>query len=235
MVLMNEFIFNGQKSSDYGIYISGSGTFDFPERDIEKVSVEGRNGDLIIDNGRFKNISLTYPAFIRQNFKKNVDGARMWLLADSGYHKLEDTYHPEIFRMARFSSPTNFTTRFLNLSGECELVFDCKPQRFLKSGNVPIESTGKITLINPTIYEALPIIRVYGSSGTLMVGNNIIQLPKINEYMDIDSEIQNAYKGTVNCNSDMIGDFPSLKAGETGISFEGNIDRIQIVPRWWFA
>ena len=190
---------------------------------------------MIIDNGRFKNIALTYPAFIRQNFKKNIDGARMWLLADSSYHKLEDTYHPEIFRMARFSSPTNFTTRFLNLSGECELVFDCKPQRFLKSGNVPIESTGKITLINPTIYEALPLIRVYGSSGTLMVGNNIIQLSKINEYMDIDSEIQNAYKGTINCNSDMIGDFPSLKAGETGISFEGNINRIQIIPRWWFA
>ena len=233
--MMNEFIFNGQRSSSYGIYISGNGTYNFPERDVEKITVQGKNGDLIIDNGRFKNTTLTYLAFIRRNFKENVDAARMWLLADSAYHKLEDTYHPEIFRMARFASPTNFTMRFLNLSGECELVFDCKPQRFLKSGTVPVESTGAITLMNPTVHEALPIIRVYGSSGTLIVGNNVVQLLNIDEYVDIDSEIQNTYKGINNCNSNMIGDFPTLQAGETGIRFEGNITKIQITPRWWFA
>lgn len=232
---MNNFIFNNEKSSDYGIYISGGGTFNFPERDVGKVSVEGRNGDLIIDNGRFKNIAITYPAFIRSKFKKNIDVARMWLLKDSGYHRLEDTYHPEIFRMARFVSPTNFTTRFLNLSGECDLVFDCKPQRFLKIGETPIETTEKIIMKNPTPYEALPVIRVYGTSGTLMVGNKIIKLTGIEEYVDIDSEIQSAHKGTNNCNSKMIGDFPVLCVGETGIKFEGDIDKIQVIPRWWFA
>lgn len=235
MGLVNSFIFNNEKSKDYGIYISGGGTFNFPERDIDKVSVEGHNGDLIIDNGRFKNITITYPAFIRKKFKMNVDGVRMWLLKDSGYHRLEDTYHPEIFRMARFSSPTNFTTRFLNLSGECDLVFDCKPQRFLKTGEIPIESTGEIVLKNPTPYESLPVIRVYGTSGTLLVGNKIIKLTDIEGYIDIDSEIQSAHKGTNNCNSKMIGDFPTLHEGEIGINFEGNINKIQVIPRWWFA
>lgn len=233
---MNSFIFNGKKSSEFGIYISGSGTYKFPERDVQKIEVPGRNGDLIIDNGRFKNITLNYPAFVRQNFKKNTDAARMWLLQDSAYHRLEDSYHPEQFRLARFVGPIDWSMRFMNLSGECELMFDCKPQRFLKSGEVPIRATSDIKLMNPTVFEAKPLIRVYGENGTLIVGNNIVRILKIDEYVDIDSDVENAFKGTVNCNANIrLEDFPSLCSGETGIKIEGNITSIEITPRWWLA
>lgn len=233
---MNTFIFAGKKSSDFGIYISGNGTYSFPERDVSKIEVPGRNGDLIIDNGRFKNVPLKYPAFVRQNFKKNTDAARMWLLQDSMYHRLEDSYHPEQFRLARFTGPMDWSMRFLNLSGECELIFDCKPQRFLKSGEMPIRATSSVTLINPTVFEANPLIRVYGESGTLMIGNSVVQISSIDEYVDIDCDTQNAFKGTVNCNGNIrLGDFPTLGAGKTGVSFEGNITQIEIIPRWWFA
>lgn len=234
--MINTFVFNGKKGSDFGIYISGSGTYNFPERDITKYEVPGRNGDLIVDNGRFKNIALKYPAFIKQNFKENTDGARMWLLQSSAYHRLEDTYHPDVFRLARFVGPLDWSTRFLNRSGECDLIFDCKPQRFLKSGEIPIISDVEVSVFNPTPFEANPLIRVYGTSGTLTVGNNIVQIQSINEYIDIDSDLQNAYKGVNNCNADIVLDtFPALPQGETGISFNGDITKIEIMPRWWLA
>ena len=55
---MKSFTFAGRSSKDFGIYLSGSGVFNAPERDVETISIPGRSGDLILDNGRFKNISV---------------------------------------------------------------------------------------------------------------------------------------------------------------------------------
>lgn len=231
--MMNYFIYAGKSSREYGIYISGEQTFSAPERDIKKIEIPGRNGELTIDNGRFKNIDVTYPAFIRTDFKLCAEAARVWLLAKTGYHRLEDTYDPDMFRMARFSGPLDFDVRFLNKSAEMNLVFDCMPQRFLKSGEKKIRMNQPNTLINPYPFPALPMIRVYGTSGHLMVGNTIIQIKEIQEYIDIDSETQNAYKGGENCNAKIYSpEFPILE-GKTGIRWEGNIDYVEITPRWW--
>lgn len=54
-------IFGGECSKDFGLYISGSGAFNAPERDIETVEVPGRNGSLIIDNGRYKKRNAVIP------------------------------------------------------------------------------------------------------------------------------------------------------------------------------
>lgn len=231
--MLNFFEYAGKRSNNFGLYISGGGTYGAPQRDIETVSIPGRNGDLIIDNGRFNNITVTYSAYIRRDFRKLADAARAWLLSQAGYARLEDTYNPGYYRLGIFTGPLDFATRFLNLGGECDLSFNCKPQRFLKSGEAAIEATGPLQLHNPTLYPALPLIRVYGASGTLTVGNDIMQISEIDEYIDIDSDTQNAYKGVTNCNPDISGAFGTLPAGQTGISFSGDITKIEIKPRWW--
>lgn len=234
--MMNFFEYGGKRSCDFGIYISGSGTFNFPERDCEMIEVPGRSGDLIIDNGRFKNIMVTYPAYVRTKFKEYTDVARMWLMQNTSYQRLEDSYNPEMYRMARFAGPMDFDMRALNHSGEFEMVFDCKPQRFLKSGEYAISATTTLTLYNPTLFEALPLIRVYGTDGSLYVGNNVIQITSIDGYVDIDSDTQNAYKGSTNCNGNIVlEDFPVLGAGQTTITVEGNITSFEVIPRWWTA
>lgn len=230
----HKLLYGEHTSSEFGIYISGSGTFNAPERDVQTISVPGRDGDLVIDNGRFKNITVSYPAFIREMFKINVAGARRWLATSAGYRRLEDSYHPEFYRMARFIGPLDFDTRFLNKSGECKLSFDCKPQRFLKQGEFKISIEGETKLYNPTGMEALPQIRVFGTgAGELVVGNTIMQIKRIEEYLDIDCDTQNAYKMNENCNNYISQVFPVLEEGETGISFSGGIDKIEIIPRWW--
>ena len=85
-------IYNGKSSREFGLYVSGSGTFNAPQRDIETIEIPGRNGTLTIDKKRFKNISIPYPAFIREKFRAYTDAAREWLLADAGYRRLEDSY-----------------------------------------------------------------------------------------------------------------------------------------------
>ena len=136
--------------------------------------------------------------------------------------------------MARFSGPMDFDTRAWNRSAEFELLFDCKPQRFYKYGETPVIFDGPGNLYNDTPYDALPMIRVYGVSGSLYVGNIIVKLKSIDGYVDIDCDSQNAFKGTKNCNGEIEAPgFPYLPEGKTGVTFEGSIDRVEIMPRWW--
>lgn len=132
--MRNWFTYGGKSSKDFGVYISGSGTFNAPERDQSSVSVVGRNGDLTIDNGRYKNTVLTYPAFIYDNFDANVSAFRNFLLKATSYKRLEDTYHPEEYRLAKYSDGFEADVVATLRGGEFNLLFDCCPQRFLKDG-----------------------------------------------------------------------------------------------------
>lgn len=230
---MHKLTYDGIDSLRYGIYISGSGTFNAPELDIEEITIPGRSGTLTRDNKRMKNILITYPCFIKDDFIKNTQKAREWLLNSTGYRRLEDTYHPEHFRMARFKGPIDFNVRALNLSGEFSLVFDCMPQKFLKSGEIDIQISEATTIVNPTLKEAAPLIRVYGTSGSIIVNDITMNISEIDEYVDLDCDIQDAYKNGENRNSTVSQQYPTLHPGANRISFEGNITQIVIRPRWW--
>ena len=148
--MMHSLIFGGVDSAFFNVYISGGGTFSAPQRDVEVVSIPGRNGDLIIDNGRWRNIEVRYPAFIPSGFKSNIDAFRAAICRKTGYQRLEDTYHPDEYRMAMLSAGVDPSTKYMNQSASMDLVFNCKPQRFLKIGDEPIQiltpfvSTGSI-------------------------------------------------------------------------------------------
>lgn len=231
--MVGKITYDGVESSTYGLYITGSGTFNAPERDIEEVAIPGRNGTLTRDNKRFKNIPVTYPCFIKSDFLKNANGLRAWLLKAVGYRRLEDTYHAEYYRMARFKGPINFDVRALNKSGEVSLTFDCMPQRFLKSGEVDIEVKESMTVVNPTMYESAPLIRVYGTGGILTINDTTINISEIDEYVDLDCDIQDAYKGSVNKNDTVSQVFPTLHSGANNIAFSDGITSVIVRPRWW--
>ena len=124
----------------------------------------------------------------------------------------------------------------LNRTAKFDVEFNCKPQRFLKSGDMLRKVASGTTIINPTMYDALPLIRVYGS-GTLTIGREkIVIASNSNDYVDIDSDIMDCYCGTTNCNSYVTMsayDYPKFAAADkTEISFDG-IAKVMIKPRFW--
>lgn len=235
MGVSNYFKFNNKSSKDFGILIEETGTFQAAERDYETCVVPGRNGELTLDNGRYKNVNLTYQCGIGHSFETNMDDFFRWLMSQIGYKRLEDTYQPDFYRMARVKSAPDPKLFPRYQGGTFNVVFDCKPQRFLKAGEISQTfTTGSGTIVNPTLYDALPLIRAYGT-GTLAIGSTTITINSANSYTDIDCEIQDAYKGTTNCNGNITlnsGSFPKLSPGSNGIQLTG-ITRIELTPRWW--
>ena len=233
---MHSFTFNGINSRDYcELFVSGGGTFNAPERDIESVSVPGRNGELTVDNGRYKNISVEYPAWIAHDFARNAAKARAWLTSQKGYKRLEDDYAPQEYRMARFVNGLEFSTIAGHVAGATTIKFDCMPQRFLKSGEETVLfSLPSGVIINPTMFDSEPIITVSGSgSGSLTINGSAITLSDIVDYVVLNSEIKRAYKDLTPKDDTMVGTFPIFIPGENTISFSGNITGLSVVPRWW--
>ena len=228
------FVFNGKPSSDFKVGIKGTGVFDAPRRVTESVYIEGRNGALTIDKGYYENISVEYPCYIVENFKSNIEAFRDFIMSNTGYCRLEDNINPDEYRMGRVSKGLNIDVKGIARAGEFNITFDCKPQRYLKSGEIPVTFTSNGRLKNPTNQVALPLIRIYGT-GALGVGNTSITVTSVDEYVDIDCEIMDAYKGAVNCNQNIVvanHKFPTLE-GETGITISGGISKVEITPRWW--
>lgn len=235
--MRNYLTYDGADSRDYGVYISGQGVFNSPSRAYEFLDVAGRNGSLIGFEKRLENIEVTYPAFIYANFKKAVAGWRNFLLSRNGYCRLIDSYNPSEYRLAAYVGGLEVEPTSKNDAGQFDITFNCKPQRYLLSGEETRVFTADGTVFNPSHFPSAPFLRVYGS-GVLGIGGETITIADADEYTDIDCEIMEAYKGTQSKNYLITNsgiDFPKLYSGENGISLGNGITRVEIVPRWFIV
>lgn len=166
MAIKNSLMFGGISSADYGIFISGEGAFNSPSRAVEMIDVPGRNGAIAIDQGRYENISVKYPVFVpasnRKEFRSKLSAFVNAIASQRGYQRLSDTYHPDEYRMALFVEQIEVEPVHYNTAGGFDLVFNCKPQRYLLSGEEEVTASSGDTLINPTLHEASPLLAVKG-------------------------------------------------------------------------
>ena len=168
--------FDGESSADYGVYITGQAVFNAPEREVEMITIPGRNGTFALDKGRFGNVTVTYPAGIfadtDEDFSEAISDFRNWLCSRQGYVRLEDDYNPNEYRLAVYKSGLEVELAQLK-AGEFNIVFECKPQRFLKSGETAIDVDSGDTLTNPTLFEASPLLIAEGTGKITVNGTDI--------------------------------------------------------------
>lgn len=252
--MRNYFTLDGVDSRDFGVYISGQGTFGAPRKAYTYHSVPGRSGDLIGSEKRFENLELHYPAFIYANFRQNISDLRNFLLSREGYVRLEDTYNPDEFRLASYTGEFAPDVTKRNDAGSFDLVFNCMPQRWLKSGETAITGS-PANIQNNTQFPARPLIRVYGY-GFLNVNGIEVSISdyltaESVSFIDLDCETMQAFNGTKLLNSyvsvyrplndgygtrDYAVDYPVLSPGANTIfkeSYATYISSWEVTPRWW--
>lgn len=134
--------------STYGIIIDGASSWPKPERDVEYIHVPGRSGDILMDNGCWQNVEISYNLCIKDNWKTKFEDFAAWLCSHNGYFRLEDLdRHPGVYRMASFSGPLDPELWFTTDTGVFTITFNCKPQQWLLDGETKILSpyTGMIS------------------------------------------------------------------------------------------
>lgn len=234
--MLNEnFYLGGNSALAYGIHLQRPIQFTGAVPVVEKVHVDGRNGDLTIDTGAYENRQGTADCFcLQHDVETAVRMATTLLMGSKGYRKLECTNDPRHYWMARVSNGPQIEDR-LRMLNPFTIEFDCMPQRFVKSGEVPVSVPSGGSLYNHTAFPALPLINLTGTgAGRLQVGEYIVDVLTLDGQITLDSDTQNAYSGTLNKNMDIsTDDFPRLLAGENVVSYTGGITGVEITPRWW--
>ena len=197
MGLLNYLTFDGFDSRDFGVFISGEGAFDAPARRGEMISIPGKNGSLFMDEGVFENIEVEYPAFIGTGyehiFRQKLGDLRSALTSRDNYKRLTDTYHPDEFRLGVYRSGLEVDPSVITRAGSFTMKFDCKPQRFLLSGEDPIVLTSGALITNPTLFYAKPLLKVIGN-GTVRIEPYEFIVSGNDGEIWIDSEIMESYK-----------------------------------------
>ena len=235
---LNYFTFGDfQSLRDCNLYIEKRPSRQKPVRDVTEHEVPGRDGVVLVDNGRWKNIILRYQVGCG-DIDANIDKINQ-MLCQTGVQILEDTYDADVYYKAVCINATEFQEDLLNF-GRATIEFNCEPYRYLNEGKVQTVINNGAKLINPTGFEALPHIEIYASSGatcTLHFGskNYTIKMPSNTNWLNIDSETMECYWGTTKYNDAVQFDiFPVLNPGETTVQFSTSSGKINvyITPRW---
>lgn len=225
MVRRPYFIFKDINCNDLGIYVSQMPPEQYPEDEVEFVEVPGRDGYLTINKGRKLPITKTIKATLLK--KENREAVKRWL---RGEGKLILSTEPDVYFKARIAEPVEFVGTIFG-GRKFEVEFLCQPWAYLHTGDKVITIIEKDTIIKNPEDTSKPLITIYGSGQVdLIINNKIHKFDNIDEYVIVDSELMETYKETSLVK--YYGDFPELTPGENIISWDGNITKIEITPRW---
>ncbi len=253
---MGNFKFGEHSTKDFDLVIQAPPTYNFPEKDVTIEHIPGRNGDLIIDNNCWKNTERTYSiaSVFRPgtDFVSNSERLIKWLTSKEGYHRLEDSYDPNVYRLASFKQNGSLTN-YYDIATAINITFDCKPQRYLKNGEKSVSFSGSVaTLENPTGYQALPEITIKNifpldnevllctiqneSKVTSVVSLNKIRSAENPYDVVLNSELQTVYspqQGDINLYVNLNDlEFPTLHKGYSIISINNYIENEGVIEQY---
>ena len=83
---MNSFTYNGVNSLDMGLRIESKNVFSAPQYEKKFQPIPGRDGDLILPNGRYPNAQVTYSVFLPAktlpDLREKLTAVKAWLYTE---------------------------------------------------------------------------------------------------------------------------------------------------------
>ena len=230
-------VYGGEASDDYGIVVSEAPVFDKPVRKTEVFNVPGRNGSILFQQNAFEDVTRTYKVWVSEgndNLVTKVNAISAWLFSKTGYQRLEDSFEPDVFRLAYYSGGNEFANQLL-MAAEADLSFTCRPERFYKDGENEITVSNGDKMFNVTRFASKPLIHIEGT-GTVSVSiaGTTITAKDLVDYINIDCDRMDAYRLTSENRNDKIsGTFPTIVPGQNTIGITGSVTKVTIVPRYF--
>ena len=254
---MSYFEFAGMSTATIpGLLIEAKNIHGLPERDIEKIHVPGRNGDVLIDCGTYQNSVVSYECAVTK-YDALPELTRLLTVGQQaawgftpwrGYQLLCDGW-AEHERLAVCSMQIPMEEIIANRLLRFAVTFDCKPQKYYNRAAVVERSgAGSVNISRPLGATAsAPRIEIIGS-GTVTLGlegqtiplTGLVTPPQSGgEYQwssaVIDSEAMIACRYLSNGTREVIdiAQWPQFWQLLHTVSATGSVTNIKIFPRWW--
>jgi phage-related protein len=215
------FIWKGTSSLEKQIIVNKLPNIERPDANIEKITIEGRDGYLTLDDGTYQGTIKPCECSLDNG---NIDEISSWLVGSSYVifsNEPDKQYKGTIINKIPFSKVIPTFHTFI-------IQFDCQPHKYMLDNSV-ITLTTSDYIVNPGTSYSKPQLKIYGT-GTIdiTINETSIHLTNINEYVTIDSELVDCYKDTVLMNNNMYGEFPLFVPGSNSINWSGSVTKVEI-------
>lgn len=222
-----QFYFNEHISDEFNIMVANDIEIPNINESIERISIDGRSGDLIIKNGTYQDREINLKckivdmeAFWSQwdeinNWLTNVEDNKLYIDRDDRYYKVK---YVEVGTIKKNT----------NKDGEFTIKFIVDPFLYDINGeSVSIKTKNEFNINNFCDFEVEPVFKIFGTGNiNVNVNGEEFTIKNINEYIIVDSSKMLCYKETTNMLSNMFGNFPVLKIGTNKIKLDGNITKV---------
>lgn len=215
---------------DIGVSIVRRSPAILANKNINVINRVGADGDLYEDLGGRKDIIIPVECnFVADNPKTIFRRVKHWLnnIEDN---KLIFTDDPGWFYKVVNVEIGQMEVKFKR-KGEFTINFTCRGWQYSLDGDEFLEIENNTMLYNE--YDlAKPLLYLEGNGEiTVTINNNSFSV-MLRDFLYIDSELEIAYREKTDCLNIDDGDYPVLEYGENNISFNGNVSKIEIKPRW---
>lgn len=219
------FYIDGVDARSVGISLQRPVEFSEPVPVVKTEQIPGRNGNIVFDEGNYENRIATASCFAldTENVIPRIREINKFLFSGgSRYRRLETSDEPDYFWMARVENGARTEQRMRRLA-PFDISFDCKPQKFAKSGESSISVQNGSVVYNAYGFDALPLVKIVASTTTLTshitIGNATISIaPQWWGYVSLNSRLEEkgASIKTIADNLSRIG----VTAREFGVSLD---------------
>ncbi|MCI8396826.1 MAG: hypothetical protein HFJ52_04040 [Clostridia bacterium] len=218
------FIFNNINSKDMKVVVNKLPPVSKAERSYEEIEIPGRNGKTYIDNQSYKTFEYSITCTLMPG--ANIRKISKWL---NGSGKLiicteTDKYYDVIIK-----NQIDFE-QIYRVCNEFIVNFEVQPiAHSVREKEIDIFEPTTI-IITESTYDIYPLIKIEGSGNiTLTINNKSVILKNVNEYIELNCELEEAYKYFSSCNNQVeCEEFPKLVSGENHVNWTGNVSSIQI-------
>ena len=242
---INSFTYNGKNSLDMGLAIyEKENVYGCPKPVVSKVNIPGR-GDVVLnnksdplDNEEYEDFTMTFKCYAMPEEYQDIEmvarNVYTWLYQNVQYTRLDTSYERNYYRIAHVAEQMTMQEITAALLGSLDIQFTCHPFKYSCDGERTLTLTKATSIFNTEGLTAYPYIKIYGSgAATLYINERAHSFQGIDGYIEVDSFLLNAYKGDKLQNNKMLTTlFPKLAVGENKIRWAGNVEKIDIVPRW---
>jgi predicted phage tail component-like protein len=216
---MSYFIFNNIRSDDMHLYIEHLPPIIKPPERYDLIKTSGSSIVRINEQGYD-----IYEKTVAIGFnEQNIESVMNWLRGQGQLifsNELDKYYDVYIPNQIDYEKALRFR--------KANIVFLTQPYKHATGEE---ETTSRI-VINQGNTECLPLMTIYGSGAVDILINGVKACSvTISEYVTLDSEEQDAYKGSVLQNRVMVGEFPKLSPGENTLTFAGNVTNVKTLVR----
>lgn len=221
---MEKFIFNDISSDELGLIIKEMPPITKAAKNIETIKVNGRNGNLHIDNGTYDSVDITIECIVKDLTK--IDMIKS-VLEGTGSLKLSTV--PNRTFTATIKNQIDFS-KYLTVLREFPLILELEP--FSYSDSKELNYSESATFIIDGNVKTNPIISVTGI-GVLTINN--ISIEVLETDITIDCDLMNCTNNGIDKNNMVIlDDFPHLNPGENNLTLGTGITNVKIeyAERW---